>query len=145
MINSNIKNNIERILTKIDMEIEEFCEISGVNEYELENLLCKSLVSINDPIISKIAKALNCNVTELFLAKKVTNSKKSVKKNNNKKKEQELLPNFSNINIDLLSDSIAKVDEIILSEGKKINIDQRVRAYLAFYELADNFIKKSEK
>jgi DNA-binding Xre family transcriptional regulator len=142
MTYSKIQYNIENILTQKQIEVEELCQLAGINEYEIDMVLSSPVVSVDNQILAKIANALNCTMFELFNGSKDTKTTKKVsKKAYNKRKSKELLPSFSKINIELLSDSVAKVDEIISSEGKKIDTDQRVMAYLAFYELADNFIK----
>lgn len=141
MTYSKIQHNIEKILTLKQIEVEELYQLAGINSYELEKLLSSALVSLDNQILNKIANALNCSASDLLsdVKKKKTLNQRVY----HKKKSKELLSSFSKINIDLLSDSVAKVDEIISSEGKNINTYQRVMAYLAFYELADNFIKKS--
>jgi DNA-binding Xre family transcriptional regulator len=145
MTYSKIQYNLENILTKKQIEVEELCKLAGVNEYEIDMVLSSPMISVDNQILTKIANALNCTMFDLFNGDKNTNAtSKTSKKSYNKIKSKKLLPSFSKINIELLSDSVAKIDEIISSEGKNIDTDQRVMAYLAFYELADNFIKNKQ-
>jgi DNA-binding Xre family transcriptional regulator len=140
MINSNLQFNLEVMLAKKNLDISEFYTISGINALELESLLEKRTLSICHPTLNKITNALGCTLNELFSKPSKTKSlKKSKLEFNNTVKYKELLPSFSNINIDLFSESVAKVDEIITSEGKKICPLQKAKAYLAFYELAEKF------
>ncbi len=138
MSNLMLRCNIENLLHDNEMSWEDLFAKAKLNEYEFEKAMSMRLISANNAVLAKISSALNCQVSQL-LGLPMAVSKKIQDQQNC----QELLPNFRHINIDLFADSVAKVDEIISSEDKKVNVDQRVRAYMAFYELAENFTKNS--
>jgi len=142
MIKSNLQYNLEIILAKKNLDLADFCSLAKVNEYELELLLTRKTISLSHPILTNISKALKCPVTTLFAKQPKTDTSKQRKiKVTNQQKYKDLLPSFSNINIDLFSESVAKVDEMIDLEGKHISPLQKAKAYLAFYELADKFVE----
>jgi DNA-binding Xre family transcriptional regulator len=125
------------------MSWQDFFSKAKLNEYEFERILSAKFISTDNQVLNKIAVALDCTISDLLMLPNNTSIKKLNKQEENKQKCQELLPSFNNINIDLFTDSVAKVEEIISSENRIVDVGQRVRAYMAFYELADNFINNN--
>jgi hypothetical protein len=136
MSNLLLRCNIENLLNDNNMSWEDLFAKTKLNEYEFEGIINKKLISTDNDALLKVALALSCPVADLLGLPMAISKTKQDQRNC-----QELLPNFRHINIDLFADSVEKVDEIISSEDKKVNIGQRVRAYMAFYELAENFTK----
>ncbi|AIL65765.1 hypothetical protein NOVO_07095 [Rickettsiales bacterium Ac37b] len=137
MEQTNFLINFEQLLDNKGIDIDEFCTLSGINYYELENIIYNRIISISNSVIQKICTTLECTVEDLFAATiNDTSDENEIEEGNYKK----LLSHFNNINLELFFETIAKVDAIIDSEGKKISSHDKAKAYIAFYELADKLI-----
>ncbi|MFV9876251.1 MAG: helix-turn-helix domain-containing protein [Rickettsiales endosymbiont of Dermacentor nuttalli] len=137
MEQTNFLINFEQLLDNKGIDIDEFCTLSCINYYELENVIYNRIISTSNIVIQKICNILECTVEDLFATPVSSNHSDEHELDNNNYKK---LSNFNNINLELFFETIAKVDAIIDSEGKKISSHDKAKAYIAFYELADKLI-----
>ena len=136
-----LQYNFNKILSNKKITLQQFCTQAKININEYNYFLEKSIISLDHPIVIKMCNILNCKVSDLF--KQLSKKAISQLKNSVTVQDKNLLPSFNDIDIELFSESIAKVDNIINREGKIIPPLQKAKAYMIFYELASKMIDNS--
>ncbi|MFN7038640.1 MAG: helix-turn-helix domain-containing protein [Alphaproteobacteria bacterium] len=93
MENTYFQLNIQNYLSKNRLTISKLAKLIKVNEYNLNHLITRNIISVSHPIIIEISKFFNCSLYELF--------KEPEYEKNFCDDETKLTYNLSKINVDL--------------------------------------------